>query len=279
MGHGVWDKAYNETNLLDWMLSVRKGSAPSLPSTPDAPAEKQNTDKPKGSKPPAKKPDKKPKTSPAKKPSSRNILPIVNAGPDLVLTLPQNSANIRGQATDRDGKIVSYLWQKTYGQNVAMGGATSPNVLISNLTRGVYIFRLRVRDNDGGIKDDYFKISVRDGQQKHEPEKPSAKPTNSSAAKSTKKNILPVANAGPDRVLTLPHNSVWVQSQAYDRDGRIVSYEWIKTYGQKVSIDYAHNPRVHLANMDQGVYIFRLRVKDNAGGVRDDYFKIKVKAP
>jgi hypothetical protein len=212
MGHGVWDKAYNETNLLNWLLSVRKGSAPSLPPSDGGSATEAKPDKPKTQ--PAKKPSSKPKKN--------NSLPIVNAGPDLVLTLPTNSATVRGQAADKDGKVVSYLWQQTYGGRASISGATSLSARISNLDKGVYIFRLRAKDNDGGIKDDYFKITVQphpSGTQK--PKAPTAqKPKNQNSHKS---NIPPVVNAGPDRVLTLPSNSIWIQCQASDKDGSIAS--------------------------------------------------------
>lgn len=268
MGHGVWDKAYNETNLLNWLLSVRKGSAPSLPPSDGGSANEPKPDKPKTQ--PAKKP--------ASKPKKNNSLPIVNAGPDLVLTLPNNSATVRGQATDKDGKLVSYLWQQTYGGRASISGATSLSARISNLDKGVYIFRLRAKDNDGGIKDDYFKITVQpraSGTQK--PKAPTAqKPRNQNSHKS---NIPPVVNAGPDRVLTLPSNSIHIQCQASDKDGSIASYEWTKVSGGIAYVGDAHGKRVHIFHLHQGVYVFRLTVKDNDGAVRQDYFKITVNDP
>ena len=63
MGHIIWDKVYNQTNALDWMLGFTNGSA--LPYSGAA--------------------------------------PIVNAGGDETLVLPANSVYIQGSASDSDG--------------------------------------------------------------------------------------------------------------------------------------------------------------------------------
>ncbi|MDQ2658049.1 MAG: hypothetical protein M3Y60_11575, partial [Bacteroidota bacterium] len=196
-------------------------------------------------------------------PSSNNSLPFAYAGPDRVITLPTNSVTIQGQASDKDGKIVSYEWAKTYGHRASFSGANTSSVRIYDLEKGIYIFRLRVRDNNGGIKDDLFKITV-----------------NGSASGDDKnnsgENSIPYAYAGPDRVLTLPTNSITIQATASDKDGRIVSYQWAKTYGHNASFSGDRTSRVTISNLERGVYIFRLTVKDDRGAVREDYFKITV---
>jgi dienelactone hydrolase len=367
MGHIIWDKAYQQTNVLNWMLSFRKGSAPSFPETDEtdnrdeneneddndeasenssnnkAPIAKAGPDRTltlpanslylrgnandadgkvvsykwtkvsggtaslsgttsprlrvynlragtyvfrltvKDNKGAVKSDDVKvfvnaateEKPAPEKKSPSnkKNLLPLVNAGPDLVLTLPENGVNITGRASDRDGKIVSYEWAKTYGGKVSFSGERSSSVRISDLNRGVYIFRLRVKDNDGGIKDDYFKITVNGGSRQ------STKKAEPNATKKTSRgsNIPPVVSTGPDRVLTLPNNSIFIEGKASDRDGKVVSYQWTKTYGGRVSLSGDRTSRVRIYNLTEGPYIFRLTVKDNDGAVKHDYFKITVK--
>ncbi len=196
-------------------------------------------------------------------PSSNNSIPFAYAGPDLVITLPTNSVTIQGEASDKDGKIVSYEWAKTYGNRASFSGANTSKVRIYDLEKGIYIFRLRVRDNNGGVKDDLFKITV-----------------NGSATGDDKnnssENSIPYAYAGPDRVLTLPTNSVTIQATASDKDGRIVSYQWEKTYGHNASFSGDRTSKVTISNLERGIYIFRLTVKDDRGGVREDYFKITV---
>ncbi len=197
-------------------------------------------------------------------PSSGNSLPFAYAGPDRVITLPTNSVTIQGEASDKDGKIVSYEWAKTYGNRANFSGANTSKVRIYDLEKGIYIFRLRVRDNNGGVKDDLFKITVNGSA--------SGDDKNNSS-----ENSIPYAYAGPDRVLTLPTNSVTIQATASDKDGRIVSYQWAKTYGHNASFSGDRTSKVTISNLERGIYIFRLTVKDDRGGVREDYFKITVK--
>jgi hypothetical protein len=44
-------------------------------------------------------------------------------------------------------------------------------------------------------------------------------------------NVNPVANAGPDKTITLPTNSVTLNGSGTDSDGTVVSYKWIKAAG------------------------------------------------
>lgn len=254
MGHTIWDKAYQQTGLIDWLLSQRKGSAPPKENN----SGNNNSDSGNNN------------SGKDDKPAGKNVLPVANAGPDRVLTLPTNSVTIQGKASDKDGKIVSYQWAKTYGNAATLSGANTATLRISNLQKGVYIFRLRVKDNDGGVKDDYFKITVNGAS--------NSKNNNASNKESDKKaNAAPLANAGPDRVLKLPTNSVTIQGQASDRDGKIVSYNWAKTYGNRATLSGANTSKVKISNLEAGVYIFRLTVKDDDGAAKEDYFKITVK--
>ena len=207
-----------------------------------------------------KKRDEKPQEE--DKPSSKNSLPVVSTGPDRVITLPTNAITIPGRATDKDGRIVSYEWAKTYGNRASLSGANTSTVRISNLQTGIYIFRLRAKDNDGGIKDDYFKITVNEAVKGSDP---------------GKSNSAPVASAGPDRVINWPTNAISIHGVASDKDGRIVSWQWSKTYGNRASLTGTHSQNVRISNLERGIYIFRLTVKDDRGAVKHDYFKITVK--
>jgi hypothetical protein len=225
--------------------------------------------------------DKPPKDN-GKKPSSRNSLPIVSAGPDRVLTLPTNSVTIQGSAKDKDGQIVMYEWAKTYGKAARLSGANTSRVRISDLQRGIYIFRLRATDNKGGVKDDYFKITVNDakkGKVANNNPRNTGNDNKSQLAdnRSGRSNSAPYASAGPDRVVKAGGKPLTIQAKAFDRDGKIVSYEWDKTYGNRATLRGAHSSRVTIANMQRGIYIFRLTVKDDDGAVDKDFFKVTVK--
>lgn len=209
------------------------------------------------------------------KPSSENDRPKASAGPDRTITLPTNSVTIKASAHDRDGKIVSYEWAQTYGKRVSLSGENSEQVRIYNLKEGKFIFRVRVTDNDGANWDDYFKITVKDPDDGSKSNANAGK--NESNNSSGRANARPKGWGGPDRVVTLPDNSVDVRAKASDRDGRVVSYEWTKIRGNRASISGKNSPHARIYNLRQGVYIFRLRVTDNDGAVKDDYFKITVK--
>jgi hypothetical protein len=90
-----------------------------------------------------------------------NELPMVTGGPDRVIRLPHNRIDIQGKATDKDGSIVSYHWAKTYGGKANISGSNSSKIRLSGLQRGAYIFRLTAKDNQGGVRHDYVKVTVK----------------------------------------------------------------------------------------------------------------------
>ncbi len=91
---------------------------------------------------------------------SKNSQPTANAGADITLTLPTNSATIAGSGNDPGGSIASYSWTQVSGGTATITNGSSPSVTVSNLTEGVYIFRLTVTDNDGNPASDDVKVTV-----------------------------------------------------------------------------------------------------------------------
>jgi hypothetical protein len=128
MNHIIWDKAYKESGVLNWLLNFTNGSAPSS-------------------------------TSPTPTPTT-NVAPVVSAGGDKTITLPTNSTYMQGSASDSDGSIASYQWSKISGSTASMSGATSSKLTVSNLVAGTYTFRLTVKDNKGASKYDDVKVTV-----------------------------------------------------------------------------------------------------------------------
>jgi hypothetical protein len=87
-------------------------------------------------------------------------VPVVNAGPDQVITLPTNNVSLSGSATDADG-IKSYSWTKVSGP--AQGTIVSPanaNTNVTGLVQGSYMFRLMATDNSGATGFDYVVVDV-----------------------------------------------------------------------------------------------------------------------
>ena len=109
-----------------------------------------------------------------------------------------------------------------------------------------------VRDNDGAVRDDYFKITVTT------PRKAAQRKNNSTARQSTRpsgrSNAAPQAYAGPDRVIT--SSAINVSAKASDKDGNIASYQWTQTYGDRATLNGANRQNVRISNLTPGVPVF-----------------------
>ena len=138
-----------------------------------------------------------------------NLPPVANAGSDQTITLPTNTLTLSGNGSDADGTVVSYAWTKISGPSTYNIVNTSSAVTdVSGLVQGVYQFQLKVTDNNGAIGTDIIQITV-----------------NAAA------NISPTANAGLDKTIILPTNSVSLAGSGTDADGTVVSYLWTKIFG------------------------------------------------
>jgi predicted esterase len=304
LSHYIWDKVYNETNALNWMLSFTNGS--STPTTTNNP-------------------------------------PTVSAGADKSITLPTSEIYLQGTASDDDGSIASYKWTKVSGGAASLGGATTSKLRAYNLLAGTYVFRLSVTDNDGATKYDDVKVTVLSGTTNLVPVA-NAGPDKTTSATSvyvsgsgtdkdgeivsykwiqyygtacslanatsptlkvsgmkdgkyffrltvtddkgatdydnmqvvvsgtssgtTTANILPVANAGPNKKITA--SSVTLYGSGSDQDGTIVSYRWTQYGGAATTLTNASSPSVNISGLRPGNYYFRLTVTDDKGATAYD---------
>lgn len=90
-------------------------------------------------------------------------------------------------------------------------------------------------------------------------------------------NIVPVANAGSDQVITLPTNSVTLSgSTSYDSDGTLASFVWTKVSGTGGIITNPPNVTTTVTGLTAGVYVFRLTVTDNSGATNSDDVAVNV---
>ena len=130
-GHCCWDQFYDPTyketingkqmNIYEWMLQFTTGSS--------APASNQP--------------------------------PVVNAGPDLNVTLPNNTVTLAGTASDPNGSISAYSWTQTSGTAATIVNPTSASTNISGITSpGSRTFRLTVTDNLGATSTDEVVVTV-----------------------------------------------------------------------------------------------------------------------
>jgi hypothetical protein len=122
-----------------------------------------------------------------------NRPPRAYAGPDQVVALSSNLVNLDGRgSTDPENNIVSYEWRKLSGPN--SNSILSPNTsttLLTNLLEGIYFFELRVVDAGGLYSTDTMQLTV------------NPQTSNPAAA----------VNAGPDIILTLPLDSVYLDGK------------------------------------------------------------------
>ncbi|KXK31410.1 MAG: PKD domain-containing protein [Bacteroidetes bacterium OLB12] len=184
-----------------------------------------------------------------------NQAPVANAGGNVTVTLPTNSTNLIGSGSDADGSVASYAWTQVSGPSTAtFTNATNPTVTVSNLLQGSYVFRLTVTDDDGATGTATATVTV-------------VNPAT---------NKAPFANAGPDRTITLPVNSVVLTGTANDLDGTIASYSWSKLSGPTATLTNQNTNVVTISDMIAGTYLIRLTVTDNLGATATDNVSITV---
>ena len=186
-----------------------------------------------------------------------NQPPVANAGPDWTITLPINTITVSGSGSDADGTVVSYAWTKISGpSSYTIVNATSAVTAINGLVQGVYQFQLKVTDNNGATAIDVMQVTV-----------------------NAASNQPPVANAGSDKTITLPTNSLSVSGSGSDADGTVVSYVWTKISGpSSYNIVNPTSAVTTINGLVQGVYQFELTVTDNNGATGTDIMQVTVNA-
>lgn len=188
--------------------------------------------------------------------AAANIPPVANAGPDQTITLPVSIVTLSGSGTDADGSIVSYGWQKTSGPATgSLTSTTSQTTSAINLVQGTYQFTLTVTDNNGAIATDVIQITV-----------------NAAIV------VPPTANAGIDKVITLPVNTAALNGSG---TGTGISYQWTKLASSPSGGSITNNALAitDVSGLIQGVYKYELKVTDNISQVARDTMQITVNNP
>lgn len=91
-------------------------------------------------------------------------------------------------------------------------------------------------------------------------------------------NQAPTANAGVDKTITLPANSVTLSGAGTDSDGNITAYNWTKVSGPtEGTITSPTAATTTITGLAQGIYTFRLMVSDNVSAKGVDDVKVTVK--
>ncbi|XP_033623602.1 dyslexia-associated protein KIAA0319-like protein homolog isoform X4 [Fukomys damarensis] len=169
--------------------------------------------------------------------------PVANAGPNQVITLPQNSITLFGNQSTDDHGITSYEWSlspNSKGKVVEMQGVRTPTLQLSAMQEGDYTYELTVTDTIGQQATAQVTVIVQ--------------PEN---------NKPPQADAGPDKELILPVDSTTLDGSKSSDDQRIISYLWEKTQGPDgVQLENANRSVATVTGLQVGTYVFTLTVKD-----------------
>ncbi len=89
-----------------------------------------------------------------------NALPVVSAGNDVAITLPTNSVNLSGSASDPDGNVLSTQWTRVSGGSATIANPNSLSTAVTGLSLGTYVFRLTATDDDNGQVFDTVSVRV-----------------------------------------------------------------------------------------------------------------------
>ena len=93
-----------------------------------------------------------------------------------------------------------------------------------------------------------------------------------------KGNQPPTANAGSDRTVTLPRESVIFQGLPFDADGRFVAFRWEKVSGPLATLKQANTAVLIVQDLVPGEYVFRFSATDNDGATASDEVMLTVKS-
>lgn len=163
-----------------------------------------------------------------------NTPPTVMITPkQQVIKLPNKKAILDGSASIDDDKIVSWKWELVQGPI-----GYSPNlqpiatVELDDLTSpGNYTFKLTATDSDNAENSTTATIQVLQ-----------------------EIDYPPQANAGPDIILYLPHNSVTLNGTLSTDDHEIVAWEWTKDSSDEskaVDMQNTRTPMLSLSHLEE----------------------------
>jgi len=186
-----------------------------------------------------------------------NKAPAADAGSNKDITLPKNQITINATAHDSDGKITKRRWKQRSGPSTAtLSGETTDDLTASNLQEGAYVFEFTVTDDAGATHTDAMQVIV-----------------------NPKPNQAPTADAGPNKSLTLPKNSLTITGTSGDPEGKISKHLWTMVSGPSTAQLSGNNTKeLKVSNLVQGKYTFKFTVTDDQGLTAEDAMQVTVHA-
>ncbi|KAJ8384968.1 hypothetical protein AAFF_G00196340 [Aldrovandia affinis] len=184
--------------------------------------------------------------------------PVANTGPNQVITLPRNSVTLYGNESTDDHEHLDYEWSlssESKGKVVEMQGVRTPVLQLSAMQEGDYTFQLTVTDS--AHQQDTAQVTV------------IVQPEN---------NKAPVADAGPEKELTLPVDRTTLDGSKSTDDQKIATYHWSLSRGPEgVKIENADSAVATVTGLQVGSYEFSLIVTDERNLQSKDTVKVIVR--
>uniref|UniRef100_A0A2K5RXA1 KIAA0319 like n=1 Tax=Cebus imitator TaxID=2715852 RepID=A0A2K5RXA1_CEBIM len=230
--------------------------------------------------------------------------PVANAGPNQVITLPQNSITLFGNQSTDDHGITSYEWSlspSSKGKVVEMQGVRTPILQLSAMQEGDYTYQLTVTDTIGQQATAQVTVIVQPENNKPPqadagPDKELTLPVDSTTLDGSKSsddqkiisylwektiNKPPIAKITGNVVVTLPTSTAELDGSKSSDDKGIISYLWTRDEGSPAAGEVLnhsdHHPILFLSNLVEGTYTFHLKVTDAKGESDTDRTTVEVK--
>jgi len=181
---------------------------------------------------------------------------VANAGAKRIIYMPQDTVHLTGSSVDSSATVLSYAWTITSGTGATIASPTTDTTSISGLTPGTYIFKLTATDS-----------------------------RNRTATSSVTVEVLPkistyfIANAGPDRIIYTPQDSVHVNGYGVDSASKIRAYAWTIISGTGATIVSPASSGTAITNLTPGTYIVQLTLTDSLNRTATDTMSVQVKGP
>lgn len=191
--------------------------------------------------------DSPPPSGPANPPPA-NTAPTVSAGDDQTLTLPTNSADLSGSASDAENNTLTYEWTASPADGVTFDSASAAATRVTFTSAGTYTLTLTA--NDGTTTgSDTVQVIVNDV--------------------GAPANTAPTVDAGADQTIQLPTNSVSLQATATDTENDTLTYQWAASPPDGVAFADAAAAATSVTFTTAGAYTLTLTVSDGTNSVSD----------
>uniref|UniRef100_A0A7E4UUC5 PKD domain-containing protein n=1 Tax=Panagrellus redivivus TaxID=6233 RepID=A0A7E4UUC5_PANRE len=176
---------------------------------------------------------------------AQNLAPKVNAGQNITVILPDNTAILDGTVDD-DGTIVAYKWTQIDGPTTAsLVNSDNAKATVMNLREGIYTFEFNATDDGGLIGSSKVSVIVERSM-----------------------NQAPVAIA-KNVAVTLPRSIVALNGSLSTDDAGVVRYQWVPFDDVPACIsaldESDSKPVLLLSGLVDGEFRFNLTVFDQQG--------------